>query len=212
VDAYTNKSSDYDYSSSTEEYFDAVTSFEVPEATPVSEESTPAETTPAEMTPAESTPAEAAPTESSEVVTSEGSDSTITQAIPLPTTLVTSYGSPYASVAPAVPEAAVYPDSSSPAKDYTGKTFDTVCPATCNPFNPAENFCDSTTSCTTTGGSNYHCACRAGFRADGYNAKDFSKQFKVPGQPYVYLAVNVKCDTPCSDNTCSEVMERPQCA
>jgi hypothetical protein len=102
-------------------------------------------------------------------------------------------------------------DPGSPAGDYTGDTLDTICPSTCNPFNPAENFCDITTGCTTTGGSKYYCACRAGFRADGYNAKDFSKQFKVAGQPYVYLAVSTSCNTPCSDQTCSEVLERSQC-
>lgn len=102
-------------------------------------------------------------------------------------------------------------DPGSPAGDYTGDTLDTICPGTCNPFNPAVNFCDITTGCTTTGGSKYYCACRAGFRADGYNAKDFSKQFKVAGQPYVYLAVSTSCNTPCSDQTCSEVLERSQC-
>lgn len=124
-----------------------------------------------------------------------------------PTTLVTQYQpQPY-------PEETGYPssDPGSPAGDYTGETLDTICPNTCNPFNPAENFCDITTGCTTTGGSKYYCACRAGFRADDFNAKDFSKQFKVAGQPYVYLAVHTTCNTPCSDQTCSEVLERTQC-
>lgn len=130
-----------------------------------------------------------------------------TQAPYEPTTLVTQY-QPQPS-----PEQTGYAgsDSGSPAGDYTGDTLDTVCPSTCNPFNPAENFCDVTTGCATTGGSKYYCACRAGFRADNYNAKDFSKQFKVAGQPYVYLAVSTSCNTPCSDQTCSEVLERSQC-
>jgi hypothetical protein len=124
-----------------------------------------------------------------------------------PTTLVTQYQSqPY-------PEATggASSDPGSPAGDYTGDTLDSICPNVCNPFNPAENFCDITTGCATTGGSKYYCACRAGFRADNYNAKDFSKQFKVAGQPYVYLAVSTSCNTPCSDQTCSEVLERSQC-
>ena len=102
-------------------------------------------------------------------------------------------------------------DPGSPAGDYTGDTLDTLCPNTCNPFNPVENFCDITTGCATTGGSKYYCACRAGFRADKYNAKDFSKQFKVAGQNYVYLAVSTTCDTPCDDPYCSEVLERNHC-
>ena len=130
-----------------------------------------------------------------------------TQAPYEPTTLVTQYQSqPY-------PEQTGGASSNpgSPAGDYTGDTLDTLCPNTCNPFNPAENFCDVTTGCATTGGSKYYCACRAGFRADNYNAKDFSKQFKIAGQPYVYLAVSTSCNTPCSDQTCSEVLERSQC-
>ncbi|KAF3045879.1 hypothetical protein E8E12_003562 [Didymella heteroderae] len=125
-----------------------------------------------------------------------------------PTTLATYY-----QPAQSYPEqtGGGWSDPGSPAGDYTGETLDTICPSTCNPFNPAENFCDITTGCATTGGSKYYCACRAGFRADGYNAKDFSKQFKVAGQPYVYLAVSTSCNTPCSDQTCSEVLERSQC-
>ncbi|KZM27955.1 hypothetical protein ST47_g917 [Ascochyta rabiei] len=124
-----------------------------------------------------------------------------------PTTLVTQYlPQPY-------PEqtGGAGSDPGSPAGDYTGDSLDTLCPNVCNPFNPAENFCDITTGCTTTGGSKYYCACRAGFRADNYNAKDFSKQFRVAGQPYVYLSVSTSCNTACSDSTCSEVLERSQC-
>ncbi|KAF1363636.1 hypothetical protein EJ07DRAFT_173519 [Lizonia empirigonia] len=123
-----------------------------------------------------------------------------------PTTLMTYY-QPQAK-----PEqTGAYSDPGSPAGDYTGDTLDSLCPNVCNPFNPAENFCDITTGCTTTGGSKYYCACRAGYRADKYNAKDFSKQFRVAGQPYVYLAVSTPCNTLCSDSTCSEVLERSQC-
>lgn len=124
-------------------------------------------------------------------------------AVPEPSTLMTQY----------YPETTggASSDPGSPAGDYTGDTLATLCPNTCNPFNPVENFCDITTGCTTTGGSKYYCACRAGFRADKFNAKDFSKQFKVAGQPYVYLAVRTSCDTPCDDLSCSEVLERNHC-
>jgi hypothetical protein len=124
-------------------------------------------------------------------------------AVPEPSTLMTQYYPKTTSGAS--------PDPGSPAGDYTGDTLDTLCPNTCNPFNPVENFCDITTGCATTGGSKYYCACRAGFRADKYNAKDFSKQFKVAGQTYVYLAVSTTCDTPCDDPYCSEVLERNHC-
>jgi hypothetical protein len=123
--------------------------------------------------------------------------------VPEPSTLMTQYYPKTTSGA--------LSDPGSPAGDYTGDTLDTLCPNTCNPFNPVENFCDITTGCATTGGSKYYCACRAGFRADKYNAKDFSKQFKVAGQTYVYLAVSTTCDTPCDDPYCSEVLERNHC-
>ena len=122
-------------------------------------------------------------------------------AVPEPSTLMTQY---YPKTT-----AGASSDPGSPAGDYTGNTLDTLCPNTCNPFNPTENFCDITTSCATTGGSKYNCACRAGFRADNFNAKDFSKQFRVGG--YVYVAVKTSCDTPCDDIHCSEVLERNQC-
>jgi hypothetical protein len=94
---------------------------------------------------------------------------------------------------------------------YTGPTLAEICPKSCDPFNPALNKCDITTSCTTTGGNAYMCACRAGYRADGWNAKDFSRQAKIPGLPYVYVEAGQVCDTLCSDQTCSEVLERPKC-
>ncbi|KAH6638974.1 hypothetical protein C7974DRAFT_124249 [Boeremia exigua] len=182
---------------------------------PVTDDSSSEEPTPAptESVPTESTPTdtESVPTETesipTEPVTPAGEPTDEATAPYEPTTFVTQYQSQ--------PSADSYDSSSSdpgsPAGDYTGETLDTICPNTCNPFNPAENFCDITTGCTTTGGSKFYCACRAGYRADGYNAKDFSKQFKVPGQPYVYLAVTTTCGTLCSDSTCSEVMERPHC-
>jgi hypothetical protein len=98
------------------------------------------------------------------------------------------------------------------AGGYTGDSFDSLCPKTCNPFDPAANKCDITTSCTTTGNGKYYCACRAGFMASAWNPKDFSKQFKFAGQPYVYTAEGVVCDKVCSDPLkCDEVMMRPQC-
>jgi hypothetical protein len=94
---------------------------------------------------------------------------------------------------------------------YTGDTLDSICPKTCNPFDPLANKCDITSSCTTTGNGRYYCACRAGFKASAWNAKDFSKQFKIPSQPYVYGAENMVCDKVCDDIYCSEVLARPQC-
>ncbi|KAL5383708.1 hypothetical protein DPSP01_005812 [Paraphaeosphaeria sporulosa] len=95
---------------------------------------------------------------------------------------------------------------------FTGSTLAGVCPKQCNPFNPTENLCDhDSTGCTTAGGSKYYCACRAGFKlSDGAN-KDFSKQFKVPGQPYVYVWPGAKCDKPCESGLCDEVLVRDQC-
>ncbi|KAL5445086.1 hypothetical protein PMIN07_003637 [Paraphaeosphaeria minitans] len=95
---------------------------------------------------------------------------------------------------------------------FTGSTLDGVCPKQCNPFNPTENICDHESSgCTTAGGSKYYCACRAGFKlGDGAN-KDFSKQFKVPGQPYVFVWPGAKCDKQCDSGLCDEVLVRDQC-
>jgi len=94
---------------------------------------------------------------------------------------------------------------------FTGPSLAEMCPKSCNPFNPALNKCDITTSCTTTGGNAYMCACRAGYRADGWNAKDFARQAKIPGLPYVYVEAGQVCNTLCSDQNCSEVLERPNC-
>jgi hypothetical protein len=98
-----------------------------------------------------------------------------------------------------------------PTGPFTGPSLADTCPTPCDPFNPAANKCDGTTSCTTTGGKAYMCACRAGFRADGWNAKDFARQAKVPGLPYVYVEAGQSCNTVCSDQTCSEVLVRPNC-
>jgi hypothetical protein len=97
------------------------------------------------------------------------------------------------------------------AGGYTGDSLDSLCPKTCNPTDPLANKCDITTSCTPTGSGKYYCACRAGFMASDWNPKDFSKQFKIASQPYVYTAEGVVCNEVCSDSTCDEVMVRPQC-
>jgi len=94
---------------------------------------------------------------------------------------------------------------------YEGSTIAGICPKQCNPFDPAQNKCDITTSCTTTGKDKYYCACRAGFRTSAWNPKDFTKQFKFAAQPYVYVAPGEVCDQVCSDQTCTEVMMRPAC-
>jgi hypothetical protein len=113
------------------------------------------------------------------------------------------------------PTPTTFATSASPAASpagFTGATLDTICPKTCTASNPATNKCDITSSCTTTGGANTYCACRAGFRPSEWNAKDISKMFKVSTQPYVYIAEGVVCDMVCSDLTCSEVLVRPACA
>ncbi|KAI8933184.1 hypothetical protein NX059_009822 [Plenodomus lindquistii] len=96
-------------------------------------------------------------------------------------------------------------------KDYTGDTLAGICPKTCN-SDSDKNFCDITTSCTATGGGKNYCACRAGYMASAWNAKDFSKQFHVDGQPFVYVAPGVVCDKVCDDQVCKEVLTRPKCA
>jgi hypothetical protein len=113
------------------------------------------------------------------------------------------------------PTPTTFATSASPAASpagFTGTTLDTICPKTCTASNPATNKCDITSSCTTTGGANTYCACRAGFRPSAWDAKDISKMFKVSTQPYVYIAEGVVCDMVCSDLTCSEVLVRPTCA
>ncbi|CBY00290.1 hypothetical protein IAQ61_011220 [Plenodomus lingam] len=95
--------------------------------------------------------------------------------------------------------------------DYTGDTLAGICPKTCNPDSD-KDYCDITTSCTTTGGSKNYCACRAGYMASAWNAKDFSKQFRVEGHPFVYVAPGVVCDKVCGDYSCKDVLTRPKCA
>ncbi|KAH9882525.1 hypothetical protein J1614_000761 [Plenodomus biglobosus] len=95
--------------------------------------------------------------------------------------------------------------------DYTGDTLAGICPKTCDP-DAEKNYCDITTSCTTSGGSKDYCACRAGYMASAWNAKDFSKQFRVDGQPFVYVAPGVVCDKVCGEKTCKDVLTRPKCA
>jgi hypothetical protein len=94
---------------------------------------------------------------------------------------------------------------------YTDDTLAGVCPKQCNPFNPSLNYCDITTSCTTSGGTDKHyCACRADFKAD-YNDSDFFKHMHPSGQPFVYVTPGVVCDQLCDDTLCSEGMMRPGC-
>jgi len=95
---------------------------------------------------------------------------------------------------------------------FPGPPLAGVCPVPCDPFYPSNNKCDpNSTSCTTTGGKNYYCACRAGYRLNGFNSKDFQKQIKIPGQPYVYVEAGLACNIQCDDQTCTDVLERPQC-
>lgn len=119
------------------------------------------------------------------------------------------------AVIAAGPTPTTFATSTSPAASpagFTGSSLDTICPKTCTTSNPATNKCDDTTSCTSTGGANTYCACRAGFKPSAWNPKDISKMFKAPGQPFVYIAEGVVCDMVCSDLTCSEVFVRPACA
>ncbi|PSN74380.1 hypothetical protein BS50DRAFT_581199 [Corynespora cassiicola Philippines] len=129
-----------------------------------------------------------------------------------PTTLITttSTTTPDDFAAQATPGAAA-PGYVTEGDTWTGDSLANICPKTCNPFDPALNKCGTGTGCTTTGGSHYYCACRAGYRLNDYAAKNFAVQFHVPGQPYVYTAPGLVCDTLCSDSLCSEVMTRPKC-
>jgi hypothetical protein len=97
---------------------------------------------------------------------------------------------------------------------FTGETLATICPVTCNPFYPNLNRCDITAGCSNTGGNlfRHYCTCRPGFRASEWNEKDFSKQFRIPGQANVYVGPGVVCNQACNDPSCSEVLSRPVCA
>ncbi|KAF2646739.1 hypothetical protein P280DRAFT_464926 [Massarina eburnea CBS 473.64] len=130
-----------------------------------------------------------------------------------PTTLITETSTTTVVVQPS--------DTSSPVPGngnvnegdtWTGDSLGSICPKSCNPFDPAQNFCDITTGCTTTGGAKYNCACRAGYRYDDGVPENFALQFKAPGQPYVYGPPGRSCNTLCKDSLCSEVPVREQCA
>jgi hypothetical protein len=147
----------------------------------------------------------------STATTSTATTSTAISSTAITSTATTSTATTFVTSTKTEEPAQAYSGSSAPDADYTGDTLDSVCPKQCNPFDPAQNKCDITTSCTTTGNNKYFCACRAGYRSSEWNEKDFSKQFKFDSQPYVYTAEGVVCDQLCSDQTCSEVIARPQC-
>lgn len=92
-----------------------------------------------------------------------------------------------------------------------------ICPQQCNPFNPADNHCHSSTSCVTTTGtstSKYYCTCPAGFRAANSVPEDFTKNFRTTNEQtraYVRVPPGVECTTPCADQLCTEVVVRDQC-
>ncbi|KAH8698308.1 hypothetical protein BGW36DRAFT_426020 [Talaromyces proteolyticus] len=73
-----------------------------------------------------------------------------------------------------------------------------VC-GTCNPIS-GQNSCDPTTSCINTG-TNFHCACRAGYKASNDN-DNFNQQFRLQMPNYEFLVFtpqNVVCDTLCDN-------------
>ncbi|KAF2466153.1 uncharacterized protein BDR25DRAFT_79790 [Lindgomyces ingoldianus] len=100
----------------------------------------------------------------------------------------------------------------------------------CRPL-PNENKCDITTSCVYVWGHKgstpapYYCACRAGYRATGYGADDWTKQWRLPwyggnGDPSqegrVFVKPGVKCDTLCDSwwlgaKGCQEVTLKDSC-
>jgi len=91
-----------------------------------------------------------------------------------------------------------------------------VC-GTCNPIS-GQNFCDITTSCISTG-TEFHCACRAGYKASEDNG-NVSEQFRLEMPNYeflVFVPEYTSCNTLC-DNTdgfnpqlCAEVPIEPTC-
>ncbi|KAL5117444.1 hypothetical protein ACEQ8H_004609 [Pleosporales sp. CAS-2024a] len=119
-----------------------------------------------------------------------------------PTTLATSTKSA---------DSGSYGGGSSSEVGYTGDTIASICPKQCNPTSGL-NRCDVTTSCTGTGSGRTYCTCRAGYRSSQWNPKDFTKQFKFVGQPFVFVAPGEVCSELCSDQTCSEVIVRQQCS
>ncbi|KAF2676408.1 zincin [Lentithecium fluviatile CBS 122367] len=102
-----------------------------------------------------------------------------------------------------------------------------TCPNHCNP-NVPDNLCHETTSCIALFGASgdpglpfglsYGCACRAGFRADGVDPADSSKQVRFSATEYtswVFVEPGLSCDTLCSPDTnpypCSEVPRHDEC-
>jgi hypothetical protein len=104
--------------------------------------------------------------------------------------------------------------SSEPAQN--SGTLDNTCPPQCDP-SPLLNHCHSSTSCVTSTGvypSKYYCFCSAGFRANGFNPNDFTRQYRSTNpntMAHVRVAVGLECTQQCSDNLCSEVIVRNQC-
>ncbi|RPA91484.1 hypothetical protein L873DRAFT_1838653 [Choiromyces venosus 120613-1] len=89
----------------------------------------------------------------------------------------------------------------------------------CDPL-PPNNHCDITTSCIRTEPTGqYHCACRAGYKAAGSDT-DGSLQYRTNfgGQEYrVFVRPGVVCDTLCDEywlgpQSCAEIPVRPECS
>jgi len=91
------------------------------------------------------------------------------------------------------------------------------CNPACNPA-PGQNKCSipSAQTCihpsSTIGNPRAACACAAGFKATkaGIADGDTKKQWRLPapeGNFRVWVAEEVECNTPCADNSCSEVTE-----
>lgn len=116
-----------------------------------------------------------------------------------------------------------------PTCDANCQTINTpaTCPAHCNP-NVPNNLCDESTSCIPLFGASgdpglpfgmsYMCACRAGFRADGVDPSDGSKQVRFSATQYtsyVFVEPGMTCNTECSPDTnpfpCSEVPILDEC-
>ncbi|KAL7275681.1 hypothetical protein RUND412_001368 [Rhizina undulata] len=103
--------------------------------------------------------------------------------------------------------------TASPAAAYTPPC------ATCL-VNPTANSCDITTSCIQTQpNGQYHCACRAGYKAAAKDT-DSSTHWRTlfAGQEYrVFVKPGTKCDTLCNQwalgpYSCNEVTVRAECS